>query len=136
MLLVRADVVVALVHEHVHLFDQDAVGWDLITGLEHNNIANDEIGCENLLGGSILASEDGDFLVLDLTLESEELRFLSIVTDGLDEASEEDGKVDGDTFNPGVGGLGEQGEDQENGGNNEEELDVELVELVPKNGPK
>lgn len=41
--LTRGNVVVALVDKHIHLLNEDTVGWDSITGLEEDNITNDKL---------------------------------------------------------------------------------------------
>ena len=65
------------------------------------------------MGGSILSSKNSHLLVLHLSLESEELFFLTPVTESLDEASKENSKVDGECFNPFVFLLRKEGKDEE-----------------------
>jgi len=134
---VVGDVVVALVDEHIHLLNEQAVGWDAVASFKDNDVTNNKIGGEDLLGGSILASEDGNFLVLNLSLELKELSLFSPVTESLDQAGENDCKVDREALNPlVVGSVGSEGEQEEHGGHDEQKLHVKLVKLVPEDGPE
>ena len=126
---------------HVHLLDQDAVSGHAIALVEEDDVANDEIFAEDGLGGAVLAAEDSDLFVLDLVLEAQELLLFTPVAEGLDHGGKEDGEVDGDGFEPllAVGSvlvLGEDADDEGDSGEDEEDLDVSLVKLVPQNLPE
>ena len=94
VLSLKLDVVHALVNEHVHLFNEKTVSWNLVSGLQEDDVTNDKLRGEDSLGGSRLASQNSDLLVLNLTCQSEELLLLTPITKGLDEASEGHSKVD------------------------------------------
>ena len=78
-------------------------------------------------------------MALNLLLKSQELSLFSPVTECLDEAGEEDRKVDRDRLNPFhvvAVTAPEDGEDEEDGREDEQELDVELIDLVEEDGPE
>jgi hypothetical protein len=47
-----------LVDKHVHFFNQDAVSWDQITGLEEQHIPDHNLADVNFLAGALLPSEN------------------------------------------------------------------------------
>ena len=126
---------------HIHLLDQDAVGGHAIACVEKDDVANDEIFAVDGLGGAVLATEDRDFLILDLILEAQELLLFTPITEGLDHGGKEHGEVDGDGFEPllaihTVLTLSKDADDEGDRGEDEADLDVSLVELVPQNLPE
>ena len=130
-----------LVDVHIHFLDENAVGRDAVALVEEDDVANDEIFAEDGLGGAVLAAEDSDLFVLDLVLEAQELLLFTPIAESLDHGGKEDGEVDGDGFEPllavgSVLALGEDTDDKGDSGEDEEDLDVPLVELVPKNLPE
>lgn len=131
-------VVVLFVNFHIHLFDEVAVGGDAVTLLKKDDVANDEVLDEDGLGSAVVASKDSDFLSHDLLTQSQELSLFAPVTEGLNEASEEDGDEDRDTLNPLVGVLIslEEGDDERGGSEAHQDNDVDLVELVKEDGPE
>jgi hypothetical protein len=129
-----------LVDVHIHFLDEKAVGGDAVTLVEKDDVANDEIFAIDSLGGAILTAQNSDFLVHDLGLEAQELLFFAPVAESLDCGGEEDGKVDGDGLEPLLGvGIFRFGKDTDNegdGGEDEEDNDVLLVELVLEDLPE
>jgi len=72
-------VVHGLVHGNVHLFDQDAVGWDAVSLLNMDDVANNQMAQFDGLSGSEGTSIHRDFLFVDLILEAQELLVLAVV---------------------------------------------------------
>ena len=130
-----------LVDVHIHFLDENAVGRDAVALVKEDDVANDEIFAVDGLGGSVLATKNSDLFVLDLILEAQELLLFTPVAECLDHGGKEDGEVDGDGFEPllavgSVIALGEDADDEGDSGEDEEDLDVPFVELVPKNLPE
>ena len=122
---------------HVHLSDEEAVGGDAVTLVEQNDVTNNKVLGVDGLSGAVLATEHGDFLVHDLGLETQELLLFTPVTEGLDHGGKEDGEVDGDGLEPFLAGIShEEADDEGDSGEDEEDLDVEFVELVPEDLPE
>jgi len=126
-----------LINMHVHLLDKEAVSGDAVTLVEQNDVANNKVLNVDGLRGAVLATEYGDFLVHDLLLEAQELLLFTPVTEGLDHGGKEDGEVDGDGLEPLLAGIShEEADDERDGGEDQEDLDVEFVELIPENLPE
>jgi len=75
------------------------------------------------------------FIVLNLFLEEEELLLLAPVTEGLNQASEENSEEDCCRIHPGDIGR-EEAEDEAGGAQHKQDLHVELVKLVPEDVPE
>ena len=121
--------------------DQDAVSGDAFALVEQDDVANNDVLRVDSLRGAILATEYDNFLILNLVLQAQELLLFTPVTEGLDHGGKEDGEVDGDRFEPllAVDTLllfCEDAHEQRDGGKDQEDLDVPLVELVPQDLPE
>jgi len=120
---------------HVHLFDKEAISWDAVTLVEVNDVTNNKVLDVDSLAGAILATEDSNFFVHDFLTESQELLLLTPVTESLDGSGEENGEVDGGSLDP-RSFSSEDAQDEGDGGEDEQQDDIELIELVPKDGPE
>ena len=136
---IRVDLL--LVDMHIHFLDQDAVSGDAIALVEEDDVANNDILRVDSLGGAVLATKYDNLLILNLVLQAQELLLFTPVTEGLDHGGKEDGEVDGDRFEPLLAVdtfllFGEDAHEQRDGGEDQEDLDVPLVELVPQDLPE
>ena len=130
-----------LVDVHIHFLDQDGVSGDTIALVKEDDVANNNILGVDSLRGAVLATKYDNLLILNLVLEAQELLLFTPVTEGLDHGGKEDGEVDGDRFEPLLAVdtfllLGEDAHKQGDSGKDQEDLDVHLVELVPKDLPE
>jgi len=122
-----------LINVHVHLLDKKAVSWDAVALVEQDNVTDNQVFDVNSLGGAILATENGDLFVHNFGLEAQELLLFAPIATGLDRGSEEDSEVDRDRFEPLFAGVHhEKADDQGDGGEQQKDLDVKFVELIPK----
>jgi len=48
---------------HVHLLDKEAISWDAVTLVEEDDVTNDQVLGVDSLGGTVLSTKYGDFLV-------------------------------------------------------------------------
>jgi len=60
-------IVILLINLHVHLFDKYAISWDAVSLVKQNDITNDKLINVDGLRGSILTSENSDFLIHDFS---------------------------------------------------------------------
>jgi len=108
---------------HIHLLDEEAVSWDTVTLVKEDDVTDDEVLDIDSLGGAILATQDGDFLVHDFGLETQELLLFAPITESLDHSGKEDSEVDGDGLEPllAVSTILRLGEDADNEGDGGED---------------
>ncbi len=78
--------------------EEDAVAGDDLTGLELENITNDDV-VDGHEGGPAL-TDDLDVALLLLCVELLELALLLVVVDGADEVDDDDGDENGDALDP------------------------------------
>jgi hypothetical protein len=60
-------IVILLINLHVHLFDKYAISGDAVSLVKQNDITNDKLINVDGLRGSILTSENSDFLIHDFS---------------------------------------------------------------------
>ncbi len=125
-----------LVDLHIHLLDEEAVGGATVTLVKKDNVTNDEVLNIDGLGGSVGTAEDGNFFVHNFLTEAQKLLLFTPVAKGLDQSGEKHGKVDRDGLEPLVLHVLEQADDQRGGTEDEKDLHVKFVELVPQDGPE
>jgi len=124
-----------LVDFHIHLGDENAVSGGAVTLFEQNDVADDEILAEDGLRGAHVTTEHINFVVLDFLLKEQELLLLTPIAEGLDQTSEQDSEGDRGSINP-SDIVGEEGEEEAGSTKEQQNLHVELIELVPKDGPE
>ena len=125
-----------LVNLHIHFLNEEAVSGATVTLVKKDNVTNDEVLNIDGLGGSVGTTEDGNFFVHNFLTEAQKLLLFTPVAEGLDQSGENHGKVDRDGLEPLVLHVLEQADDQRGGTEDKKDLHVELVELVPQDGPE
>ena len=124
-----------LVNLHVHFFEKEAVSRHAITLSEHDDVTNDNIPVQDGNACTTSSSKHIAHIVLDFILKKQELLLLAPITERLNQASEEDGEPDGGSVDE-VDNVREEAESKTGSAEEDKDLHIEFVKLVPEDGPE
>ena len=82
---------------------QDTIAWDLVTGLDANQITDDDITDRNLLRNTVPNDEGVDIVVF--LRKRLELTLLLVIVNGRNDGHDEDGGQDGNSLNVSSSGV-------------------------------
>ena len=90
--------VILLINCDVHLFDQDAIGWDSVSLIKVNNISDNNFSNWDVFNGTVSTSVNIDSLVVDFFSELQELSLFPPVAETRDKADEQKTGINGQRF--------------------------------------
>lgn len=103
--------------------------------MENDDITNDEVFVVDSLSGAFCAANDIDLIFLNFLCKEQELLFFTPITEGLDQASEQNSDEDRGRVDPGDL-RGEEGKHKGGQTEGDEHDHVELVELIEQDIPE
>jgi hypothetical protein len=124
-----------LVNKHIHLTNEKTVSRDAVSSFKKHNVANDKIVHEDTLACTVLAAENGNFLLIDFILEVEELLLLSVITDGGDKGSKDHSEGHREGLKPGILFVGVETGQKLEGSKYKEKLGEAILKLFEENVP-
>lgn len=89
-----------LLHLKVRRTDDDAVGRNLVAGVENDDITNNEAPDVDRLHSTELATDDGDLLITSVFSKLDELAVFEPVVPAGNNDQKEEGEKDADSLNP------------------------------------
>lgn len=128
-----------LLHVQIDGGEDEAVGRDLVAGLQLDDISDDHLPDVERLHGSALATQAGQVLVAVLVLQLYELGVFGVVVPGRDQHPDEQGAEDGDAFHPARLGFhdhaGDHAEDRKDRHKQNDSVVQRVLEGVAEWGP-
>ena len=129
-LVLIVDPSLGLLDAEVGRFDDEAVGGNLVSRAQLNDISHAQVPNGHGLHGAALAADDGQVLVAAQALQLDELAVLVVVVVGADEHLDDECDENEASFDPAGGGVDDHAGDDADDGEDRDHEEESVVERV------